>query len=59
MLQSICEFSGRICYNAQPKRNAVPEMIRGGSGLMVPRDEAVQSGYLTGLHSAVWLVSVD
>ncbi|CDX30368.1 hypothetical protein MPLDJ20_130011 [Mesorhizobium plurifarium] len=40
------------------KRNAMPETIRAGSGLMVPRDGAVQNGYLTGLHSAVWLVSV-
>lgn len=26
---------------------------------MVPRDGAVQNGYLTGLRSALWLVSVD
>ncbi|CDX45179.1 hypothetical protein MPLA_750123 [Mesorhizobium sp. ORS 3359] len=59
VLQSLCEFSGRICYNAQPKRNAMPERIRSGSGLMVPRDGAVQNGYLTGLRSGVWLVLVD
>lgn len=42
-------------------RNAtlMPETIRGGSGLMVPRDGAVQNGYLTGLHSAVRLVTVN
>ncbi|TIU13740.1 MAG: hypothetical protein E5W44_02220 [Mesorhizobium sp.] len=43
VLQSLCEFSGKICYNAQPKRNATPETIRGGSGLMVLRDGAVQT----------------
>ncbi|CDX36065.1 hypothetical protein MPLSOD_260073 [Mesorhizobium sp. SOD10] len=45
--------------SAQPKRNAMPETIRGGSRADGAAPRGVQNGYLTELHSAVWLLLVD